>query len=125
MDARSAAWYRDWVNRSSAEDLDLMREALQVPGPSALTEEEKKEYRQQYLDGTQCTHCGGFHLRACRRVRKIVMRNREEIAEVEFWRDGQWNEKDIIWPEDIFDEENPVAGITEALDKQLQEPADG
>jgi hypothetical protein len=68
-----------------------------------FTSDELEGYREQFQQNKQCTHCGGLHLRACRRVRKIIMRNREEISEVEFWRDGQWDEEGIIWPEDVWD----------------------
>jgi hypothetical protein len=70
-----------------------------------LTSEEKAYAREQISQGKACPHCGGLHLRACRRVRRFVFRKQDEIQEVEFWRDGQWDEDGIIWPEDVYEGE--------------------
>ena len=92
-----------------------------TPDSEELTSEEKEGYREQFLHGEQCKHCGGLHLRACRRVRRLVMRNREEIGEVEFWQDGKWDESEIIWPEDIFDGTGEGEGEDEAAASEAAE----
>jgi predicted oxidoreductase len=69
-----------------------------------FTEEELNGYREQFAQEQACKHCGGLHLRACPRIRRLVMRNREEISEVEFWRDGQWDSSMVVWPEDVFED---------------------
>jgi len=77
---------------------------LVTPEPPKLTDEEREGYREQLKQGKACVQCGGFHLRACPRVKRLVMRNAEEIAEVEFWPDGQWPKDNVIFPEDVFEE---------------------
>jgi hypothetical protein len=69
-----------------------------------FTEEELEGYRDQFSREQACKHCGGLHLRACPRVRRLVMRNRDEISEVEFWPDGKWDDSMIVWPEDVFED---------------------
>jgi len=75
------------------------------PQKPKLTREEREGYQQQFKDKQQCIWCGGFHLRACPRVKRIVWRNKEEPAEAEYWPDGQWPKDNVIFPEDIFEEE--------------------
>jgi len=81
------------------------------PDHAQLTPEQKKNYQEKFAskDKGTCVQCGGWHLRACRRVKRIVMRNAEEISEVEFWPDGYWDKTGIIWPEDVFDDEDEEA----------------
>jgi len=81
------------------------RLADQVGAEPELTAEQKKGYREQFAAEKQCVHCGGLHLRACPRVRRIVWRNKEEPAEIEYWASGRWPEGGIIFPEDVYDEE--------------------
>lgn len=68
----------------------------------AMTPEEAKGYREQFEAGNACPHCGGLHLRACPRVRRLVFRRADEIAEAEFWPHGRWPEDGIVWPEDVY-----------------------
>jgi hypothetical protein len=70
-----------------------------------LTAEQKKGYREQFAAEKQCVHCGGLHLRACPRVRRIVWRNKEEPSEIEYWPAGKWPEGDIVFPEDVYDDD--------------------
>lgn len=67
-----------------------------------LTPEERDGYREEFAKGKGCPHCGGLHLRACPRVRRLVFKRPEEISEVEFWPAGKWPEDNIIWPEDVY-----------------------
>jgi hypothetical protein len=71
--------------------------------PVVLSAEEKAAYREQFERKAQCVNCGGLHLRACPRVKRIVMRNKEEVSEVEFWAWGWWPTEGIIWPEDVYE----------------------
>lgn len=79
--------------------------AMIIADAVELSPAERAAYREQLAQKQQCVHCGGLHLRACRRVRRIIMRNAEEISEVEFWPDGSWDATGIIWPEDVYDDE--------------------
>jgi hypothetical protein len=72
------------------------------PVVEPLSAEERAGYREQFEAKAQCIHCGGLHLRACPRVKRIVMRNSEEISEVEFW--PSWPTEHIIFPEDVYEE---------------------
>lgn len=82
-----------------------------------LTQEERDGLRKQFEENRQCVHCGGLHLRACPRVRRIVFKKQDEIQEIEFWRDGYWPQEGIIWPEDVYDDgeviEPAVPPVTE------------
>lgn len=50
-----------------------------------------------------CSHCGGLHLHACPRVKRLVFDpTGSKLVEVEFWRDSQWPRDGIIFPEDVF-----------------------
>ena len=75
--------------------------------PDDLTEEERRGIAERFAEGDCCGHCGGIHMRACPRVRRLVFhagKNPDgsgDIAEVEFWADGQWPERNILWPEDF------------------------
>ncbi len=48
-----------------------------------------------------CRHCLGRHTRACPRVKRLVFHPNGALAEVEFWRAGQWDESSVIWAEDL------------------------
>ncbi len=52
-----------------------------------------------------CVHCGSWHARACPRVKRMAWHPHGQLAEVEFWRDGQWNEEHVIWPEQVAEAE--------------------
>jgi hypothetical protein len=72
-----------------------------------LSEDDRKLVRDSFASGKGvCQHCGGIHLRACPRIRRIVFRKADEVAEVEFWPQSMisWPEG-IIWPEDVEPEE--------------------
>lgn len=48
-----------------------------------------------------CQHCGGFHARACPRVKSMAFHPNGALAQVEFWADGRWTDANIVWPEDV------------------------
>lgn len=58
-----------------------------------------------------CGHCGGYHLRACPRVRRQVWAvqgpGAGELAEVEYFE--KWDDSEVIFPEDVFDDEDEEA----------------
>ena len=62
---------------------------------------------QEEFDTMRCVHCGGAHLRACPRVRRLIFEpSTGKIVEVEFWSEGEWSDDSIIWPEEIVEEED-------------------
>jgi hypothetical protein len=52
-----------------------------------------------------CSHCGGRHTRACPRVKRMEFHPNGALASVEFWAEGKWNDSEIIWQEDLIDED--------------------
>ena len=77
-----------------------------------LPEEDRKLVRERFASGRDvCPHCGGLHLRACPRVRRMVFRKADEVGEVEFWPQSmiEWPEG-IIWPEEVEPEEDAGGG---------------
>lgn len=74
-----------------------------------LTREQKNEFREKVFRSrpdAPCRDCGGFHLRACPRVRREVYIGQGAGAgtriEVEYWE--KWDDSNVIWPEDAWDE---------------------
>ncbi len=71
------------------------------PDPADLTPDEQEAARAQWRSG-KCTWCGGLHLRACPRVKRMVFANDgKTVTEVEYWPEGQWSADNIVWPEDM------------------------
>ncbi len=54
-------------------------------------------------DQQKCQYCGGLHTRTCPRVKRIVYRDNNVPAEVEFWPHGQWPADEVIWLEDVHE----------------------
>jgi len=52
-----------------------------------------------------CSHCGGRHTRACPRVKRMEFHPNGALASVEFWREDQWSDTEIIWQEDLLNED--------------------
>lgn len=75
-----------------------------------LTPEQRQEARQVF-EGTApggvrpCVHCGGVHLRACRRLKAVKWHADGTVLEAEYWPDGDWDESSIIWPEDCYEDD--------------------
>ena len=63
-------------------------------------------FSQVEFEKIQCVHCGGAHFRACPRVKRMVFNNSGGLQEVEFWPDKEWPTENIVWPEDIMEEES-------------------
>ena len=63
----------------------------------ALTDEEQAELADHEAP---CVHCGGYHVRACPRVRRVVFRqNGSGVQEVEYWPASE-----IDWTGVIFED---------------------
>ena len=52
-----------------------------------------------------CEDCGGYHFRACPRIKREVKLGNGNRTEVEYW--AQWDESNTVYPEDVYDEEEP------------------
>lgn len=65
--------------------------------PNALS----AELATQVAQIKPCTHCGGRHVRACPRVRRMGFHPNGTLASVEFWAEGKWSDDHVFWPEDI------------------------
>lgn len=48
-----------------------------------------------------CSHCGGRHTRACPRVKRLQFHPNGQLASVEFWAAGKWDDSNIIWQEHL------------------------
>jgi hypothetical protein len=55
------------------------------------------------FEARQCQHCRGLHSRACPRIKRIKYDTERggAVAEVEYWRDDEWSDAHVIWPEDL------------------------
>jgi len=71
-----------------------------------LTPEERTAFRSSGIFDTRpeslCEDCGGYHLRACPRIKREVKLGNGNRTEVEYW--AQWDESNTIYPEDVYDD---------------------
>jgi hypothetical protein len=67
-----------------------------------------------------CEYCGGIHLRACRRVKMFEYNRDQTLRRVVFWQDGSWDDSEIIWPEEVFDEEDADGGYAGRADDHAE-----
>jgi hypothetical protein len=65
-----------------------------------LSPEEAAELWRQFR-GRLCQHCLGAHARACPRVRELSFHPDAKLSRVRFWRDGEWSDDGVLWPEDL------------------------
>lgn len=73
-----------------------------------LSESERVLLRRVFPDRPEkaCEDCGGYHLRACPRVKREVKLGNGNRTEIEYWPRVEWEDADyIVWPEDVWDEE--------------------
>jgi hypothetical protein len=74
-----------------------------------LSREEKQLLKPIFLgqaDKHPCTDCGGLHERQCPRIKKKIWHQTNgNLLEVEYWSPGWEASYDIIWPEDVFDDD--------------------
>jgi hypothetical protein len=74
----------------------------------ALTEEEQAELDEGH---PPCIHCGGHHVRACPRVRRIVFRQGGAgVQEVEYWPASEIDWTGVIF-EDVGGDEEPPSSL--------------
>lgn len=50
-------------------------------------------------DHPECQHCGGYHSRACPRVKRMVFDSKMNLLEVEFWAHGDWDHQSVLFPD--------------------------
>ncbi len=81
-----------------------------------LTPRERVEAQEVFVSKGACEDCGGYHARACPRIKRIHLRFTETRGtqvselierEVEYWEAGHWPTGDIIFPEDAFEDDEP------------------
>jgi hypothetical protein len=53
----------------------------------------------------RCMHCGGGHLRACPRIKRMLFATNGNLAEIEFFRYDEFDQTGVVWPEDVVREE--------------------
>lgn len=61
--------------------------------------------RQARYETMRCQYCQGVHFRACPRVRSLRYHENGQLARVDFWRQGEFDEAGTIWPEMVFTED--------------------
>lgn len=75
-----------------------------------LTREQKNALRDIFGERPSgpCAECGGYHLRlVCHRVKRRVLHPNGNTIETEYWQDGKWDASEVVWPEDVFDPDDP------------------
>ena len=55
-------------------------------------------------EAMQCPYCQGIHFRACPRVKSLRYHENGQLARVDFWPDGTYDDSDVIWPDMLFAE---------------------
>lgn len=89
--AAGSPWYVQYTMPAPGEKAD----------PADLTDEQRADLAARFAAGDHCPHCGGIHLRACPRVKRLAFHPDGTIIEAEFWPHGQWPVEDVIFPEDV------------------------
>lgn len=59
---------------------------------------------QPRYEALRCKWCQGVHFRACPRVRELEYHENGTVRRVVFFLEGDYDDSDVIWPEDIFTE---------------------
>jgi hypothetical protein len=83
-------------NRSLLDDI----QRLEMLG----MDEREKVTQEQYnlLTASKCANCGGVHLIACPRVKRMRFRpDGQTPGEVEFFPDNEWPKDRITWLEEL------------------------
>lgn len=63
-------------------------------------------FRGENPEKVACEYCGGLHERQCGRVKRKVFHANGNLVEIEFWPDMDWDQSNVVWPEDVFDPED-------------------
>lgn len=68
-----------------------------------LTRKQREEIKNLAVfgPGRYCEDCGGYHFRACPRVKRKVLASGNTV-EVEYFR--KWDDSWVVFPEDIHDD---------------------
>lgn len=71
-----------------------------------LSESERVLLRRVFPDRPEkaCEDCGGYHLRACPRIKSQGFLGNGNRVSVEYW--PQWDESFTVWPEDVWEEDS-------------------
>lgn len=97
------------LNDDDSNDDDSTDESIEHDEHSStdLTDEEKGYIREIFEDESHrhrvCTICGGLHLRACPRVKRIERHPDGTILAEEYWPPGTWENENIIFPETAYE----------------------
>jgi hypothetical protein len=79
-----------------------------------LREAAKAMFTGEDKDHPPCQDCGGVHARACPRIAKLhtVVNGDGIVTErtVEYWAPGSWESHGIIFPEDVYDDDDASSG---------------
>ena len=74
---------------------------------SKLNHEEREALKATGIFGdrpeTLCKDCGGYHLRACPRIKREIYLGNGNRTEVEYWQ--QWDESSVIFIDDVYDDD--------------------
>ena len=93
------------------ERLAALRRTIELLGTNRrpqLTAQQKADARKLLKDIGRCEHCGGIHGRACPRLKRIRWDGGKAV-EATYWRDGTWPTSDVLFPEDIADDDEEAA----------------
>jgi hypothetical protein len=71
-----------------------------------MTPETRAEMLEEFRKGEACEDCGGLHSRKCPRVKRRAFHPNGNLVEVEYWPDGSYDSSTILWPEDLFEEDD-------------------
>lgn len=75
----------------------------------------KKIFRGEDPQQSGCIHCAGIHDRVfglpahrqpCPRVKRAVWHGDDTLLEVEYWAHGSWPWEDVVFPSDVFGEDD-------------------
>jgi hypothetical protein len=67
---------------------------------------EKEHFLQKFNNGEACKDCGGLHTRECPRVKRKAFHPNGNLIEVEYWPGDQYDQSVIIFPDDLFEEDD-------------------
>ena len=81
-----------------------------LPGEIVFTDEAKAHmlavFRGEITGESVCEDCGGLHKRACPRVKRRAFHANGNLIEVEYWSDKEYDRGSVLWPEDLFSEDD-------------------
>lgn len=92
-----------WIAVLVDEHTDWLDRWRRLPARYVPTVEDAIEWERTDAQGNRiymaCSHCGGWHARACPRVKRMVFAADGNLAEVEFWE--LWDDSEVIWPDQL------------------------